>query len=193
MIREDCIYLELKNNPFIVDLVGYLFDPYNPYLLLPFYEKGTLNDWVGKTNWYEALVSIQNISGTLQEIHTLGGFHRDIKPANIFIDEVNNSKIIKLRDFGIGRLPHPFTSGDMTNHPCGTDEYIAPELYLPNPKYMFSCDIYSLGITGIALITGSRNPNSILSFWIKNDVKELLLRIVNINPNQRPHAKHIKK
>lgn len=192
LVREGQIYQELRSNPFVIDIIGGSYDENNPFLLLPYYEKGTLQNWIGRTNWYQALAAIQNIAIALEAVHNLGGFHRDIKPSNLFVDEINGSTIIKLGDFGIGRLPQPFTSRDITRHACGTDGYIALELYSENAVFTSACDIYSLGITGIELITGSRNINSIVNSWINNDAKQLLLRMANTNPNLRPSAKEIK-
>jgi serine/threonine protein kinase len=62
----------------------------------------------------------------------------------------------------------------MTVHARGTPDYIAPELYMPNAKFTPACDIYSLGITGIELITGSRKQGSIKDIWINNDVTQIL-------------------
>ncbi|MGI8467800.1 MAG: protein kinase domain-containing protein [Pyrinomonadaceae bacterium] len=192
LIREGRIYQQLKDNPFIIDIIGGSFDKNNPVLLLPYYEKGTLQNWVGRTHWYRTLAAVQNIAGALEAVHNLGGFHRDIKPSNLFVDEINGSTIIKLGDFGIGRLPQPIIDRDITRHACGTDGYIAPELYLKNAQFTSACDIYSLGITGIESITGSRNPNSIVNSWINNDVKHLLLKMTNSNPDLRPSAHEIK-
>jgi serine/threonine protein kinase len=193
LIREGKVYITLKNIPFIIDIIDYSFDESNPYLLLPYYEKGTLQSWVGKTNWFDAIASVQNVAAGLRAVHELGGFHRDIKPSNLFVDEIGNARIIKLGDFGIGRLPRPFTRDDITRHACGTDGYIAPELYLPNAKFTTACDIYSLGVTGIELITGSKNPISIYNVWINNKVKDLLLEMTSIIPSHRPNAETVMK
>jgi serine/threonine protein kinase len=76
----------------------------------------------------------------------------------------------------------------MTANAFGTPEYIAPELYMPNPKFTQACDIYSLGITGIELITGSRKRESIKDIWINNDVTQLLWDMTSWTPSARPDA-----
>lgn len=67
-------------------------------------------------------------------------------------------------------------------------EYIAPELYEPNARFTPACDIYSLGISGIELITGSRQRESIKSIWINNEVSALLWEMTSWMPNARPDA-----
>jgi serine/threonine protein kinase len=79
----------------------------------------------------------------------------------------------------------------MTAHACGTPDYIAPELYMPNAKFTPACDIYSLGITGIELITGSRKRESIKDIWINNDVTQLLWEMTSWTPSARPNAETV--
>lgn len=191
LIREGRIIMKLRNSPNIVDLVAYDFNPSNPSLYLPYYEEGTLQSWVGNNNWHSSMLVVQNCAAGLRDVHNLGGIHRDIKPPNMFLEKVAQGTQVKLGDFGFGRLPHPFTQGEITRHACGTDGYIAPELYIKGAEFTPACDIYSLGITGIELITGQRNRESIMPMWINNGVKDLLLKMTSFNPNERPTAQMI--
>lgn len=51
------------------------------------------------------------------------------------------------------------------------------------------CDIYSLGITGIELIIGSREIDSLNRAWVFNgELKNLLLKMISTNPDERPTA-----
>jgi serine/threonine-protein kinase len=189
LIREGRLYIKLKDEEHIVDLIAYRFDYTDPCLILPFYEEGTLQTKVGNRNWYDSIIFVQHAAKGVSALHSEGGFARDIKPANLFISKnAQGQRIIKVGDLGLGRLPYPFTNGDMTRNAFGTPGYMAPELFAPNPQFTPACDIYSLGVTGIELITGSRDINSIHSIWINNDVKSLLLRMTSYNPHEGPDA-----
>ena len=189
LIREGRLYMKFSDHNHIVDLIGYRFNYTNPCLVLPYYEEGTLQKRIGNRNWYESIIFVQHASKAVQALHANGGFARDIKPSNLFVDvNKQGQKLVKMGDLGLGRLPYPFTSGDITRHACGTPEYMAPELFEPNPQFTPACDIYALGITGIELITGSRKRNSIHDIWINSDVTNLLLSMTADNPNQRPNA-----
>lgn len=189
LIREGEICIELSEEVHIVDLLDYQFDYSNPWLMFPYYEAGTLEARVGNRNWYDSIICVQNAATGLRAVHRLGGIHRDTKPSNLFVDKRPDEKhFVRVGDFGFGRLPQPFTSGTMTVHPCGTPDYIAPELYQPNARFTPACDIYSLGITGIELITGSRKRESINTIWINNDVKTLLLEMTSWTSSKRPDA-----
>jgi eukaryotic-like serine/threonine-protein kinase len=190
LIREGKILMKLKNSPNIVDLVAYDFNLFNPALYLPYYDQGTLQSRVGSNNWYDSILIVQNCASALRDVHKLGGIHRDVKPPNMFFEKVPQGTQVKLGDFGFGRIPYPFTQSEITRHACGTEGYIAPELYR-GAEFTPACDIYSLGITGIELITGSRNRESIQPMWINNAVKDLLLRMTSLNPNKRPTAQMV--
>jgi serine/threonine protein kinase len=76
----------------------------------------------------------------------------------------------------------------MMAHGCGTPAYSAPEAFMPNAKLTPASDIYSLGITGIELITGSTKRESIKDIWINNDVTQLLWEMTSWTPSARPDA-----
>ena len=77
--------------------------------------------------------------------------HRDIKPQNLF---VNESGTYKLGDFGIARICDQ-AFGNLSRK--GTDNYMAPELYLAKP-YDKTVDIYSLGLVLYKAVNKNRLP-----------------------------------
>lgn len=193
--REAAILSQLLPHEHIVDIIDAKVDTLNPYIILEYCKHGTLQDWIANRGLFgpsEINVSyaIQHAALGLHAIHELGGFHRDIKPANLFIGNNRGGQLtIKLGDFGFGRVPYPHTYSNMTRHAGGTIGYIAPELYSSGAVFTEACDIYSLGITGIELLTGSREPESLNQAWIFNGkLKDLLIRMTNGNPLERPTA-----
>ncbi|MEM9253567.1 MAG: serine/threonine-protein kinase [Planctomycetota bacterium] len=83
--------------------------------------------------------------------HAQDLIHRDVKPANLL---VANDKTIKLSDFGLAKLhaapSHTLTSKDVV---LGTPKYMSPE-QCQNEPIDGRSDIYSLGATYYALLTG---------------------------------------
>jgi len=193
--HEAAILSQLLPHEHIVDLIEAKLDSLNPYIILEYCKHGTLQDWVVNRGLFgpsemNVAYAVQHASLGLHAIHELGGFHRDIKPANLFIGDNRNGQLtIKLGDFGFGRIPYPYAASDMTRHACGTVGYIAPELYRQGAVFAKACDIYSLGITGIELLTGSRDPESLKRTWILNgELKDMLVKMTNSNPSERPTA-----
>lgn len=193
--REAKILNTLIHHEHIVDILD--SNPYapDPYIILEHCKQGTLHDQIKNRPLLgyadvNVAYAIQHAALGLQAIHELGGVHRDIKPANILLGENKQGQLtVKLGDFGFGRLPYPHTRGGITRHIFGTDGYIAPEAYRPGAVFTQACDIYSLGITGIQLTTGSIDPNSINNTWFVNgELKNLLLRMTSQEPEERPTA-----
>lgn len=194
-IREADMLYSLLSHEHVVDIIDANLNLSNPCIILEYCKHGTLQDWVTNRGLFgpseiNVGYAIQHAALGLHAIHELGGFHRDIKPANLFIGENRNCQLtIKLGDFGFGRLPQRYGLSNLTRHACGTIGYIAPELYGPNPLFTQACDIYSLGITGIELLTGSREISALNKAWIFNsELKALLVRMTQANPLERPTA-----
>lgn len=107
------------------------------------------------------------IARAVASIHDLGVLHKDLKPANILIADGDGGPVVKLADFGSGRLLdgatlHAFRITDPgsldtalgENEPrSGTYAYQAPELVgdtIPTVK----SDIYALGLILFQLASG---------------------------------------
>ncbi len=86
----------------------------------------------------------------VEAIHQAGIIHRDLKPANILLTPGYD---VKIADFGIARTE----GGKKITAPggvVGTIDYLSPQ-YLENGEVTQQGDIYSLGVLGYQLITGS--------------------------------------
>lgn len=107
------------------------------------------------------------IAAALAKVHGMGVLHKDLKPANILIERTDDSPIVRLVDFGSGRLfddtvlaAYQITDPGSLDADLGKDEprsgtlaYRAPELIgeaLPTAK----SDIYALGLILYQLVVG---------------------------------------
>ena len=190
--REIRLLSEEINNRFVVDVLDYNLATDQPYFVMEYCAGGSLRERVGKFRWKEAAEVLSHTVQALRSVHRKGGYHRDIKPDNILLahDAESGERLFKLSDFGLGRTPHN-NSTAMTNSPCGTTGYIAPEVLLGH-GYSPAADIYSLGVTIIELITGQKNSHiayhaggSPLAFT------NLLNKMTDNHAAQRPHLLHI--
>jgi serine/threonine-protein kinase len=100
-----------------------------------------------------AAVSIAaQVCDGLAAAHEAGIVHRDIKPSNLILTPTG---VVKICDFGIARLPYAgqnTLTGARTL--LGTTGYMAPEQITGAPVDA-RADLYSLGCTLYALLTGS--------------------------------------
>lgn len=93
---------------------------------------------------------IRDVLLALGYMHERGYAHRDVKPENIFLCADGT---VRLGDFGIVFYNPPSEGKVSTTHPCGSPEYVAPEV-LSGRSYVPSvADMWSTGVTMYALLT----------------------------------------
>ena len=173
-------------NPHVVNLIEADLACSPPFIVMEYCRGGSLQTWVEHRHaWREVVAALAHASEGLSGIHARDGFHRDIKPGNLLLTcPLSEGGVVKVGDFGLARVPSA-SSGPMTRSPWGTEGYIAPEVYRTD-KHDEVADVYSLGITGIELLTGKRDPNLLVGATGPNALHELLRRMVHLDRGQRP-------
>ena len=126
------------------------------YIVMELVRGGSAQDFLKKNgafNWPEATRVIADACRALAAAHDAGLIHRDIKPANIMRAEDGT---VKLADFGLAKSTDARDSNMVTQTGTlmGTPLYMSPEQCQSDPLDGRS-DIYSLGATYHALLTGS--------------------------------------
>ena len=185
--REAKILHQQLGNPYVVRLFQSEFQSSLPYIVMEYCSGGSLRTWVGKNiDWLQVAAALSNAAAGLSKIHEVGGFHRDVKPDNLLIAEKDDgSKVIKVGDFGVARVPKTSTQ-PMTRSAWGTEGYMAPELLLGR-DFTKACDVYSLGVTGLELLTGTRDPARLRARSdIPQQLRELLFRMMSPQATLRP-------
>ncbi len=94
----------------------------------------------------------------LAEAHAAGVVHRDLKPSNLFLcKRSDGSPLIKVIDFGLAKSLGPEQQVTLTNSgaPLGSLPFMAPEQMRGTADVDARADIYSLGATLYALLTGA--------------------------------------
>ncbi|MDZ4138583.1 MAG: winged helix-turn-helix domain-containing protein [Erythrobacter sp.] len=145
-------------------LLEWNFDA-SPYFLEYAYGGRDLIGWAGDAGGLSSIALEQrlavaaDICRAVAEVHGLGVLHKDLKPANILIADGENGPLVRLADFGSGRLlddtvldSFHITDPGSLDADLGKDEprsgtlaYRAPELTgdaVPTVK----SDIYALGL-----------------------------------------------
>ena len=97
----------------------------------------------------------------LKLCHEQGIVHRDLKPSNIFI---TNTGKIKVLDFGIARKHEEGVDPTLVGTALGTPSYMAPEQALGVGDVDGRADIFSMGATLFALLSGKTIRDGCTSF-----------------------------
>ncbi|ESW12039.1 hypothetical protein PHAVU_008G079800 [Phaseolus vulgaris] len=150
----------------LVSLIGYCNEEGEQILVYDFMPNGTLRDWIsgrrrktrGSLNFSMRLRIAMGAAKGILYLHTEANppiFHRDIKASNILLDSKFTAKVA---DFGLSRLvPDLDEEGTAPKYVStvvrGTPGYLDPE-YLLTHKLTDKCDVYSLGIVYLELLTG---------------------------------------
>ena len=138
----------MLSHPNIVSVYDVSHSDNIDYIVMELIEGITLKQYMeqkGTLNWREALHFATQICKALEHAHSRGIIHRDIKPSNILI---NTHGMPMLSDFGI--------AGTIYGRPgIGyTIAWAPPEVLAKNGGGNESSDIYSLGATLFAMLTG---------------------------------------
>lgn len=149
----------------------------------------------------QRLAIAANISRAVADVHGLGVLHKDLKPANILIAEGEDGELVRLADFGSGRLlddtvldhfritdPGSLDADLGKDEPrSGTPAYWAPELTgdtVPTVK----SDIYALGLILYQLAVGDFEK-TLAPGWEHNIVDPLLREDIRLAAEGAPERR----
>ncbi|CAD8072201.1 unnamed protein product [Paramecium primaurelia] len=159
-----------KNNPYQINLIQIFDIFYEGYFLYIVMEKCDedlqieFDQMIENNEWYteeQVFDLIQQIITGYHSLHNYKIIHQNIKPENILVKyenkgQVNERKIYKISDFGIGRLIKELTKkNDLIR--TGTSNYSAPQIF-DNQIVTEKSDIYSLSILFYQICHKSQLP-----------------------------------
>ncbi|KAG2264785.1 hypothetical protein Bca52824_071864 [Brassica carinata] len=114
----------------------------------------------------------EQLIGAIDYCHSRSVYHRDLKPENLLLDENSD---LKISDFGLSALRESKKQDGLLHTTCGTPAYVAPEVISKKGYDGAKADVWSCGVVLYVLC-----PN-----WFPPEVKKLLSRILDPNPNSR--------
>ncbi|KAL8801322.1 MAG: hypothetical protein Q9182_004528 [Xanthomendoza sp. 2 TL-2023] len=125
-----------------------------PFLVMPYLSLGNLEDLHSESpiTGEETINVLFQALNALRYLHLRGVAHRDQKPENILV-ESRFPLSVKLADFGLAN-----DKPDLETL-CGTQLYIAPEVYSRN-RYTVLIDMWSVGVITFQYVYGLPPANS---------------------------------
>ncbi|MBL8919956.1 MAG: serine/threonine protein kinase [Myxococcaceae bacterium] len=189
--RREARMLQDYAHPNVVEVLDARLDHVPPFIAMEFCQFGSLRSWVqNRRPWREVAMAISQAAAGLTALHAQGGFHRDIKPDNILVARHPSQAgaVIKVGDFGVAREPE--TAGLMTRTAWGTDGYRAPEL-LKGASFTHACDVYSLGVVAVELLTGQRTTLTLGGHSLPGGFVALVGAMCAVQPEARPAMRQV--
>ena len=146
----------------------------------------------------------QQIISGIEYLHDIGIAHRDLKLENILLNREKNIKII---DFGLSNKYNK-ENGELLQSSCGSPCYAAPEMIKGIQYHGLDTDIWSSGILLYLMLCKSfpfndKNNSKLyqkilsgkfnLPNYLSNEAKDLLSKLLKVNPIERIKLDEIKK
>jgi eukaryotic-like serine/threonine-protein kinase len=191
----------------VVKAIDYCGALPHPFLVMEFVDGLSIGQRIEQRGAYpeaEAVKLVAQVCDGLQCAHKQGLVHRDVKPDNIL---VTRDGVAKLTDMGLVKEVEGDLNLTRTGRGLGTPHYMAPEQFRNAKSVDVRGDIYSLGATLYAMVTGviPFDNASPLDCWmrkIRNEFpspKDLnpalservdwaIRRAMSAEPNQRPSS-----
>ena len=192
------------HHPHLMQLLNHYEDDNNFFMIMPYAGRGQLYTLLRKSTRFDQKTTAQFLRETISAVkylHEHHVIHRDIKPENILLD---NNYRVKLSDFGWSNFCE---ENEKRNTFCGTPEYLSPEMVKKIP-HDYRVDIWSLGVllfeclAGYPPFTGQseeelfKNIRQLKIHWpidFPPLAKNLVIKILKLNPNERPSLDEILK
>ena len=195
-------------HPYLTQLYCVIEKSENIFLISEYCSKGDIiTNLIEKGNFSEnySCKIFQQILSSLEYLHKNNICHRDMKPENILLTENNEAK---LSDFGLSRH---FQKNELLKTSCGSPLYAAPEVLEGKNYDGTKIDIWGLGISLFTMVCGElpfcvedENDIKTLIYNITNgyytipdniskECKDLISKMLEINPDKRINIEEIKK
>lgn len=187
------------------------------YLVMEYVEGETLHKLLrreGTLPVKRAVRLLRQIADGVDAAHDLNILHRDLKPANIFIMQKGKSGdgFVKVGDFGLAKIVNQtVTDASSKATPSsrgiiGTPEFMSPEQMQPEVGVDKRADLYALGTIAYLMLGGKTPftgdlmqlvmqkimhkpaPLSSLRSDVPADVDRIIMRSLEIDPNDRPNS-----
>lgn len=166
---------ELGDDAPLVPLLEWQFESSPAWIQMPWYEKGSLADWLLSLGGPRALELpdrlkiVAEAAEALAKAHALGVMHKDIKPGNLMVELRGGEARLLMCDFGSGTIKSRerleqsgvtvmgFTKTvHIDSSTSGTPAYMAPEV-LKGGVFSEQSDVFALGVLLYQLVIGDLN------------------------------------
>ena len=153
-IKKEISIMKKMKFKYIVDLKEVLASQTKIFIVLELITGGELFDRIvaaGKFEEAQARKYFQQLVDGIAYCHSLDICHRDLKPENLLLDKQGN---LKISDFGLSSLQREEAGENVLHTPCGTPNYVAPEVLKDQGYDGKAADIWSCGVILYVMLAG---------------------------------------
>lgn len=182
------------------------------YIVMELIDGKTLSQLIEQEGTLPAPVALNiliQVFDALVKIHQKNIIHRDLKPDNIMlVNTPGNTHFVKLLDFGLAKTK-AFSRLTQTGMVLGTIYYMSPEQVM-DTGISTASDVYAMGVIGCEMLIGRKpfdgdTEAAIISKILENKpltlsnsrgdipkkLQQLLERMINKNPQERPSTQEV--
>lgn len=206
-IKREISVMGLVRHQHVVQLYEVMATKTKIYFAMEYVKGGELFNKVAKGKLKEDVARkyFQQLISAVDFCHSRGVYHRDLKPENLLLDENEN---LKVSDFGLSALAESKRQDGLLHTTCGTPAYVAPEVISRKGYDGAKADIWSCGVILFVLLSGYlpfHDSNLMEMYrkigkgefkcpnWFPSEVRRLLSKILDPNPNSRISFAKIKE
>lgn len=206
-IKREISVMRLVRHPNITQLYQVMATKTKIYFVMEYAKGGELFNKVAKGKLKEDVARkyFQQLINAVDFCHSRGVYHRDIKPENLLLDE---NEDLKVSDFGLSALAESKHEDGLLHTTCGTPAYVAPEVINRKGYDGAKADIWSCGVVLFVLLAGYlpfHDSNLMEMYrkigkaeykcpsWFPPEVRRLLSKMLDPNPNTRVSMAKIKE
>ncbi|KAL6955362.1 CBL-interacting protein kinase 18 [Sarracenia purpurea var. burkii] len=205
-IKREISVMRLVRHPHVVQLYEVMATKTKIYFVMEYAKGGELFNKVAKGKLKEDVARnyFQQLINAVDFCHSRGAYHRDLKPENLLLDENDN---LKVSDFGLSAFADSKRQDGLLHTTCGTPAYVAPEVINRKGYDGAKADTWSCGVILFVLLAGYlpfHDSNLMEMYrkigkaeykcpsWFPTEVRRLLFRMLDPNPNARISIAKIK-
>eukprot|EP00210_Caulerpa_lentillifera_P003316 g3166.t2 len=211
-VLNEIVNLHLLDHPHITRFKECYLTEKHLCIVMEYVAGGNLKDFIAKRNGINqnsARWFFQQLIIAVDYCHRMGVMDRDIKLENVLVNTNDEYPLLKICDFGFSKHE---TLNSVARSLVGTVKYIAPEVFAAEGKEIYDgkkADIWSCGVLLYAMVfdcfpfiknedintrdyfvrIAKKVTNDPLNFPAHDqsleDVKDLLTRILEKNPDRR--------
>eukprot|EP00163_Fabomonas_tropica_P027261 TRINITY_DN5198_c0_g1_i2.p1 TRINITY_DN5198_c0_g1~~TRINITY_DN5198_c0_g1_i2.p1 ORF type:complete len:441 (+),score=126.73 TRINITY_DN5198_c0_g1_i2:148-1470(+) len=199
-IKKEISIMKKMKMKHIVDLLEVLASQTKIFIVLELITGGELFDKIvsaGRFDEASARRYFQQLIAGVEYCHKLNICHRDLKPENLLLDNAGN---LKISDFGLSSLHGDDDGSRLLHTPCGTPNYVAPEVLNDQGYEGKAADIWSCGVILYVMLAGYLpfdDPVTGVLFrkishadykcppWFSPETQALIARILVPDPQRR--------